>query len=169
MEVCSPNHWTTKEFPRESFLNWIFPVLLRYNGHISLCKFKGNGVIVWLTCIVKVYNRFSWHPFHRYNKRRKQKRKKKVLWELSGFILFKLVYLLRMKVLITQSCPTLCDPMDCSPLCSSVHEILQASILECVAISYCRGSSQPKNSTRFSCIAGRCYTIWATRDALSWR
>ena len=42
---------------------------------------------------------------------------------------------------VAQSCPTLCDPMDCSPPCSSVHGILQARILEWVAISFSRGSS----------------------------
>ena len=45
------------------------------------------------------------------------------------------------KVLITQSCPTLCDPMDCSPPGSSVHGILQAIILEWVVISFSRASS----------------------------
>ena len=45
------------------------------------------------------------------------------------------------KVLATQSCPTLCDPMDCSPPGSSVHGILQARILKCVAIPFSRGSS----------------------------
>ena len=45
------------------------------------------------------------------------------------------------KVLVTQSCPTLCDPMDCSPPGSSVHVILQARILEWVAIPFYRGSS----------------------------
>ena len=42
-----------------------------------------------------------------------------------------------------QSCPTLCDPMDCSPPGSSVHGILQASILEWIAILYSRGSPEP--------------------------
>ena len=51
-------------------------------------------------------------------------------------------------VLVAQSCPTLCDPMDCSPLGSSVHEIFQARILEGVAISFSRGSSQPRDQTR---------------------
>ena len=53
----------------------------------------------------------------------------------------------RKKVLVTQSCPTLCDPMDCSPLGSSVHGILQARILEWVAISFSRGSSSPRDWT----------------------
>ena len=60
---------------------------------------------------------------------------------------------------------TLCDPMDCSPPGSSVHGILQARILEWVAISFSRGSSQPRDRTQVSCIAGRFFTIWATREA----
>ena len=51
------------------------------------------------------------------------------------------------KMVVTQSCLTLCDPMDCSPPGSSVHGILQARILEWAAISFSRGSSQPKNRT----------------------
>ena len=46
-----------------------------------------------------------------------------------------------LKLLVTQSCLTLCDPMDCSLLGSSVHAILQARILECVAILSSKGSS----------------------------
>ena len=45
-----------------------------------------------------------------------------------------------------------CDPMDCSPLGSSIQEILQARTLHCVAISFSRGSSQPRNQTHVSCI-----------------
>ena len=66
---------------------------------------------------------------------------------------------------VTQSCPTLCDPVDCSPPGSSIHGILQARILECVAISFSRGSSQPRDRTQVSCIAGRCFNLWATREA----
>ena len=54
-----------------------------------------------------------------------------------------------------QSCPTLCDPMDCSIPGSSVHGIFQARVLEWVAISFSRGSSRPRDRTRVSCIAGR--------------
>ena len=50
-------------------------------------------------------------------------------------------------MLITQSCPTLCDPMNCSPPGSSVHGILQVRILEQVAIPFSRGSSQPRDQT----------------------
>ena len=59
-----------------------------------------------------------------------------------------------------------CDLIDCSPPGSSVHGILQARILEWVAISFSRGSSQPRDRTRLSHIAGRLFTHWATREAL---
>ena len=52
---------------------------------------------------------------------------------------------------VTQLCPILCNPTDCSPPGSSVHGILQARILEWVAISSSRGSSQPRDQTRVSC------------------
>ena len=66
-------------------------------------------------------------------------------------------------VQFAQSCLTLCDPMDpmgpSGPPGSSVHEILQARILEWVAISFSRASSQVKDGTWVSCIAGRFFTI----------
>ena len=61
--------------------------------------------------------------------------------------------------LVTQSCPTLCDPMDCSLPGSSVHRILQAGILECIGISFSRGYPQHRDQTRFSCIADRFFTV----------
>ena len=56
------------------------------------------------------------------------------------------------------------DPVDCSLLGSSVHGILQARLLERVAISSFRGSSQPRDRTRVSCAAGRFFTDRATRE-----
>ena len=56
---------------------------------------------------------------------------------------------------LTQSCPTLCDPTDCSPPGFSVHGIFQARILEWVAVFFSRGSSQPRDRTQVSCIAGK--------------
>ena len=67
---------------------------------------------------------------------------------------------------VTQSCLTLCGLVDCSLPGSSKHEILQARILEWVAISFSRGSSQPRDQTKVSCIAGRCFTLWAIRELL---
>ena len=60
---------------------------------------------------------------------------------------------------VTQSCPTLCDPMD-----YIAHRILQARILKWVAIPFSRGSSQPRHRTQVSHIAGRFFTSWATRE-----
>ena len=65
---------------------------------------------------------------------------------------------------VSQSCPTLCNPVDCSLPGSSIHGILQARILEWVAISFSRGSSQPRNQTQVSHIAGRHFTLQATRE-----
>ena len=67
--------------------------------------------------------------------------------------------------LVAQSCLTVYDPMDCSPPGSSVHGILQARILEWVAMPFSRGSSQPRDRTQVSCIAGGFFTVWATREA----
>ena len=63
------------------------------------------------------------------------------------------VWLPGVKVKVAQSCLILCDPMDCI-----VHGLLQARILEWVAVPFSRGSSQPRNQTGVSCIAGRFFT-----------
>ena len=70
------------------------------------------------------------------------------------------------EVLVAQSCPTLCNPMDCSPPASSVHGILQAKILQWVAILFSRGSSQTRDRTWVSCTAGRFFIVWGTGEAL---
>ena len=72
---------------------------------------------------------------------------------------------MNVNVLFTQSCLILCDPMDCSPPDSSVHGILQVRILEWVAISFCRGSSPPRNRTQVFWTAGKFFSVWATREA----
>ena len=64
------------------------------------------------------------------------------------------------KVKVTQLCPTLCHPTDCSPPGSSVQGIHQARILEWVPIPFSRGSSWPKDRTQVSCTAGRFFTVW---------
>ena len=60
---------------------------------------------------------------------------------------------------VAQSCPTLCYPVDCSLPDSSLHGILQAGILEWVAISFSRESSQPRDQTQVSRIAGRRFNL----------
>ena len=66
---------------------------------------------------------------------------------------------------VAQMCPTLCDPVDCSLPGSSIHGILQARVLEWVAISFSRGSSRARDQTQVSRIAGRHFNLWATREA----
>ena len=79
------------------------------------------------------------------------------------------VYMSPTKVEVTQLCPTLCDPMDCSLPGSSVHLISQVRVLEWTAISFSRGSSRSRDQTwvRFdqTCLRGRFFIIWATREA----
>ena len=65
---------------------------------------------------------------------------------------------------VTQSCPTLCDPVDYSLQGSSVHGIFQAMVLEWIAISFSSRFSQPRDQTWDSRIVDRCFTIWATRE-----
>ena len=67
---------------------------------------------------------------------------------------------------VAHSCPTLCNPMDCSLPGSSVHGIFQARVLEWIAISFSRGFSQLRDGNQVSCIVNRCFTIWATREDL---
>ena len=64
--------------------------------------------------------------------------------------------------LVDPSCLTLCDPLDYSPPGSSVQRILQARILERVAIPFFRESSWPRGRTQVSCTASRHFTVWAS-------
>ena len=67
---------------------------------------------------------------------------------------------------VAQSCPTLCNPMDCNVPGSSIHGIFQARMLEWVAISFSRGSSRPREQSWVSRTTGRLFTVWATRKAI---
>ena len=67
--------------------------------------------------------------------------------------------------LVTQSCLTHCNAMDCSPPGSSVHEISQTKLLEWVAMSFSRGSSQPRDQTHVTCIGRWILYYWTTREA----
>ena len=85
------------------------------------------------------------------------------IWASKEFT--EMVYSIEKRVSVTPSCPTLYDPRDCSPGGSSVHGILQARILESVAIPFSRGSSWSRDWTWVSHIAGRFFTIWASKEA----
>ena len=83
----------------------------------------------------------------------------------DGFFTTWATWEMKVKVLVAQSYLILCEPMDCSLARSSVHGFLQSRILEWVAISFSRGSSQPRDWTQVSCIAGRFLTVWAMWEA----
>ena len=73
----------------------------------------------------------------------------------------------KVKMSVTWPWLTLCDSIDCSSLpASSVHGILQARILEGVAIPFSKGSSQPRDRNQACCTAGRLFIVWATSEAL---
>ena len=73
-------------------------------------------------------------------------------------------YYLKVKLLITQLCLILCDPVDWSLPGSFVHEISQARILEWVDIPFSRRSSQLRDGSQVSCLTGRLFTVWAARE-----
>ena len=83
--------------------------------------------------------------------------------ELNWYFCEKLfdIYVWWSDVKVTQSCLTLCDHMDCT-----VYGILQARILEWVAIPFFRRSSQPRDQTQVSSIVSRFFTNWSMREAL---
>ena len=77
-----------------------------------------------------------------------------------SFLFYPYTVKVNVKVKVILLCPTLRDSMD-----YTVHGILQARILEWVAFHFFRGSSQPRDQTRVSSIAGRFFTKRATREA----
>ena len=106
-----------------------------------------NSVEIGIIFLITIYRNENWVP------------KNKSWWTPHSF-------LSEWVGEVAQSCLTLCDPMDCSLPGSSLHGILQARIQEWVAISFSRGSSRPRDRTQVSCIPGRCFNLWATREAL---
>ena len=112
-----------------------------------LCLFPDPGCPVnggftgWVCCLTQLY---QWMVIH----------------FLQGSLPRKNV-----KVLVTQSCLTLYNPIDYSPPGSSVHGILQTRIVKWVAIPFSRGFSQSRYWIQVSHIARRFFTIWTTREA----
>ena len=85
---------------------------------------------------------------------------RKIYYKLITESKCKDVGLPKKKVKVTQLCPILCDPID-----YTVHGILQARILEWVAVPFSRGSSQPRDRNQVSCIASGFFISWATKEA----
>ena len=105
---------------------------------------------------LKKKKKSSWKPFFKRLLNPKYFHHKSIFW---------LLLVRKKENEVAQLCLTLCDPKECSLPGSSIHGIFQAKVLEWVAIAFSRGSSQPRDQTRVSHIAGSCFTFWATREA----
>ena len=116
--------------------------------HIGQCRYIGHFVH-WGKCLLK--NALAEYGF--FMKEYGDLHSTQMMHFWSGFSLLWCVL-----CSATQSCPTLCDPMDFNPPGSSVHGILQAKILRWVAISFSRASSPPRDRTRVPWIAGWFFT-----------
>ena len=88
------------------------------------------------------------------------------VWNLLAGVNTLWLFWAALSVLCARSHLTLCDPVNCSPPGSSVHRVFQAITLERIATSYSRGSSQPRDRTRSSCIS--CTGRWFFTTSTSW-
>ena len=124
---------------------------------------EGNGSPLQYSCLENPMDRRSWQAIvHRVTKSQTWLSDFTKIANTCYYLCFVCLFVFDSESKVTQSCLILCEPVDCSPSGSSVHGILQARILEWVAISFSRGSSQPRGRTQVSCITGRFFTIWAT-------
>ena len=87
-------------------------------------------------------------------------------WSVLRIMWIVFTYLACMHAKSLPLCLTLCNPMDFTPPGSSVHGILQARILEWVAMPFSRGSSWPRDRTQVSRLAGGFFTYWAIRESI---
>ena len=127
--------------------------------------FNFFSLYTWCYITLKTWNSKKYYKFQIIL----YKGKKKIhlsyqVWLFNNFILSLLLMKVKVKVLVSQSCPTLCDPMNCSLPGFPVHGILLARALEWVAVTFSRGSSWPRDQFWVSCIAGRFFTIKAIRE-----
>ena len=118
------------------------------------CIGEGNGHPLQCSCLENPRDRGAWWAAV-YGVTQSRTRLKQL--SSSSSMLFS----------VTKLCQTLCNPMDCSLPGSSVHGIFQARILEWVAISSSRGSSQLRDQTHVSCIGRQTLYHWATWEAIS--
>ena len=133
-------------FQVSTCINWA-NILLAKVSHMANPRFKGRRLYL------------LWRGHCRISGQRSAFRGR---WRIGA--LNSIYHNIKVKVKVTQLCPTLCDPMDCSPPDSSVLGILQASILEWVAIPFSWGSSQPRDQTKVSCITGRFFFFFFVVD-----
>ena len=146
---------------------WLFHItwicsfkITHFPAHLVLCKDTSSVQSLcdlWSKessgeCSVNVDGQACFHPDEVKNTVRWPWTKK---WQAARF----------MRSEVSQSCLTLCNPMDCTLTGSSVHGIFQVTVLEWLAISFSRASSWPRFWTRVFHFAGSRFTLWATRKA----
>ena len=106
------------------------------NTHVIDCPLQGKRDMIHILLLM-VYNLIQTNVINK-----------------DSFLIFRtLCVCIYMCVLVAQSCPALCNSMDCNLPGSSVHGLFQARIMEQVVISYSRGSSQPRDQTCISCVS----------------
>ena len=152
-----------------SFKGCTLPLFLFHKHDISQqCNLEQGPWLLWASVSSSV--KWEWHPYplHRVDMR--------IKWDNAGnrFIFLFLFFsgnsfstghpVKGKESEVTQSCPTLCNPMDCSLPGSSVHGIFQAIVLEWIAISFSSESSRPRDGTQVSRIVDRRFTVWAPRE-----
>ena len=147
--------WVAIPFSRESSWprdwTWVPCIARQILYHLS-----HQGIILTLTELGRSAILGTWFFFTRNISR-------PIYFPISSLSFYYLIKWSEVKV--TQSRPTLCNPMDCGLPGFSVHGILQARILEWIAIPFSMGSSQLRDQTQLSRTAGVFLTIWATRES----
>ena len=138
------------------------PALWRYNWHMTFSKFKVCSLLIgsFTYCKIIISTALTNTSFSSLNYHFFFVVKTFTIYFLSEVQVYHamlLTIITTVRVKVTQSCLSLCDPMD-----YTAHGILQARILEWVAFPFSIGSSQPRDQTRVSWLAGRFFTSWAT-------
>ena len=143
----------------EMFENWLWWWWHNFCEHT---EDNWTAYFKWVNCMVCELHLNKAIKEIKEGKRQKERRRREgtnsMFYKITSSYFY---YSLRkkVKVLVAQSCPTLYDPMECSLPGFSVHGIFQVRILEQVAISFCRVSSQLRDLTQVSHIVGRLLTV----------
>ena len=130
-------------------INYLFPLFTCFFPQIPDIYVRNTGIQGKSKCIyIESLPRFLFFKIL-------WKKAQRTIWPAQHCVLF----YYKAVLLVTQSCPTLCDAMEYSLPGFSVHRIFQARILEWVAIPFPRGTSEPRDRTLVPCLAGRFFTV----------
>ena len=142
---------TDSKLERSLLRLYIFTLLIQILCRVHHVKHQAGWITSWNEDCQEKYKKPQTHRWYHSNGRKQRGTKEPFMR-------------VKVKVLVTQLCLTLCNPMDCSLPVSSVHGILQARILEWVAIPFSRASFQARDRTHVYHVAGRFFTVWAIKE-----